>query len=253
MGSIGSAIGRIHERLYNFLCGAHPKRYPWHAQWLSVRDLYRELRAVLATLDGSVLDIGCGNKPYGPWLLRANRHVGMDVKPGPHVDHVVPDGADWPFADASFQAVIGTQVLQHMANLPRLVEQIDRVLAPNGTVVLTFPFCYNDMTVTFDKVHVRDYWRLTVHGARQLFPAGYEIVTAKPLGGVGSALGVMWINWLTVMMTRNNAIEMLYFLLLPLWIPFCAVTNLIGRLLDTVDRSGIIYHDVILVLRKKAA
>lgn len=60
-------ITELHQRVYAFLCGSHPNRRPWHAQWLSTVGLYRELRGVLGKLEGRVLDIGCGSKPYGPW------------------------------------------------------------------------------------------------------------------------------------------------------------------------------------------
>ena len=79
----------------------------------------------------SVLDVGCGNKPYARWLTNAQEY------PGPSVDVVVQTGAPWPFVNDSFDAVLCTQVLEHVADLEHFVGQIHRVLKPGVTLVVS--------------------------------------------------------------------------------------------------------------------
>src|SRR5437660_11977884 len=85
IGPSRSAGGKAYDRIIAWLCG-RPRLYPWHFQWLAVRDLYRDLRHLLPTLAGRVLDVGCGEKPYAQWLTSAHEHVGLDVYAGPAVD-----------------------------------------------------------------------------------------------------------------------------------------------------------------------
>src|SRR3546814_8619033 len=55
---------------------------------------------------------------------------------------VAADGALLPFPDQSFEAVICSEVLEHVPD-PRLVlDEIARVLKPGGCLLLTVPFLF---------------------------------------------------------------------------------------------------------------
>src|SRR2546430_14789614 len=76
----GSARGqRMYDLVYGSLCGTHPQIRRWHFQWLATKDLYRELRQILPELNGRLLDVGCGDKPYLKWASKARDYVGLDV------------------------------------------------------------------------------------------------------------------------------------------------------------------------------
>jgi 2-polyprenyl-6-hydroxyphenyl methylase / 3-demethylubiquinone-9 3-methyltransferase len=49
------------------------------------------------------------------------------------------DGATLPCADDSFDLVMGIEVIEHVADKPRLIAEIRRVLRPGGRVFLTTP------------------------------------------------------------------------------------------------------------------
>ena len=80
MTAVFAALRRLYERLYGALCGVppHPLR-PWHYKWLTTVDLQRDLREATARLEGRVLDVGCGEQPYRPWMTGASEYVGVDV------------------------------------------------------------------------------------------------------------------------------------------------------------------------------
>lgn len=99
----------------------------------------------------SVLDIGCGP---GTGLLclrgRVPERVGVDPDAGliaiaeeldPTADHRVIDGARLPFADATFDAAILSEVLEHVGhqNKVAVVNEALRVLRPGGRLVVTSP------------------------------------------------------------------------------------------------------------------
>jgi SAM-dependent methyltransferase len=247
----GDRLRDRHTRLYDWIAGVHPERRIWHSQWLSVKDLYHDLRRILPTLRGNVLDVGCYGKPYAKWLTGVQSHIGLDVAPGETVDHVIRDGERWPLESNAFQSVLCTQVLQVVRDLPHLISEIDRVLEVGGIAVVTTPFFYNDMSIEQGRGIYKDYWRHSFYGAQEIFLERFEILDVRAQGGFGSTAGVMLLNWLHKSMARNSISEFLMIALLPLWLLLCVAVNTTGWLFDKLDGTGAFYHNVLLVLRKK--
>jgi SAM-dependent methyltransferase len=239
----GTRLGSLYRDLYDVLCGTHPKRWPWHSKWLSTGPLYRSLRSILPTLGGAVLDAGCGEKPYRPWFGDVTKYIGLDVAPGESVDVVVPPGAPWPLPDGHFDAVLCTQALMYVPDLNLMCAEIERVLKPGGTAVVSFAFMFQEHSPPFD---LR---RISAFGAGRLFP-GLETLRVERLGGVGSTLGIFILNWIDMSLNRTYLGKAALALLLPVWIVFSLLVNIAGRLLDLVDRTGAFYANVLVVARK---
>lgn len=110
-----------------------------------------------------VLGVGAG----GPLAERVKRLRGcrvltLDIDPARGPD-VVADVAELKdFADASFDAVFLLEVLEHVAEPQRALDELRRVLAPGGALVLSTPFVF--------EIHEapHDYYRFTEHGLRHL-------------------------------------------------------------------------------------
>lgn len=94
-------------------------------------------------------------------LVGIKPYVGCDIQPGANVD-VVTDIHRLPFADATVGTVVCVEVLEHVHDPIRAVEEIRRVLQPGGTAILT--------SVMFMPVHAHpwDFWRFTPEGFAQL-------------------------------------------------------------------------------------
>ncbi len=240
-------LGECYSRAYNLICGEHPNLRPWHFQWLAVKDLYTDLRRVLPQLKGRVLDVGCGEKPYEAWLKQPDSYIGIDIAPGPRVDALIDRGRRWPVEDASIDAVLCTQVLEHVADLDKTLKEVDRVLKPGGRFLVTVPFVYNEHGAP------EDFRRFSVHGLRQLLAEGYEIVELKRQGGIGSSLGLLWLNWIEVQMGRYKPTRLVKGALLPIWVVLCGVVNGLGWLMDKVDRTGAFYSNVLIIAEKRCA
>ena len=120
---------------------------------LVVRLIHRKAYTEAAKLaEGrSVLDVGC-NDGYGTVLLaaRARSAAGVDVsstaieaararEPGGAIDFHVTDGQHLDFPDGSFELVTAFQVIEHVADVSGFLAEVDRVMAPGATLVLTTP------------------------------------------------------------------------------------------------------------------
>jgi SAM-dependent methyltransferase len=110
-----------------------------------------------------VLDVGCGAKPYLPFLAPyAAEYRGIDAHAGPAVDDVGSVEA-LPYPDASFDVVLCTQVLEHVTDPALAVAELARVLTPGGVALLSTHgvFLYHPDPV--------DFWRWTGPGLEHLF------------------------------------------------------------------------------------
>lgn len=244
-----SSIDEFYQWAYDRLCGVHPRIRSWHFQWLAVKDLYRDLRRVLPGIRGRVLDVGCGEKPYLSWMRNVDRSqvVGVDTVPGPHVDVVVEAGRPWGFTDGSFEAVLCTQMLEHVEDPEQVLSEIHRVLVPGGIVYATLPFLYGEHGAP------RDYARWSFHGAARLFAARFEIVELTKQGGAGSTTGLLLLGWMDATTGRSRLLRLVRPVLLPVRMALSAAVNMAGLLWDRMDRTGAYYSNLLVVARKRPA
>ena len=102
-------------------------------------DHLREIRGRVTTEflpeTGRVLEIGPGEAVFD---RKRCEHVGINISARGSTD-VFADGQSLPFRDASFDAVIATEVIEHVRYPYRLLEEIRRVLRPSGRVLLSTP------------------------------------------------------------------------------------------------------------------
>src|SRR4051812_30374013 len=80
-------------------------------------------------VQGDLLDVGCGMKPYEKtWFSNASKYVGLDYSAEKSKADVIGTALELPFADSSFQTVVSTEVLEHVPNPLRALSEIRRVL-----------------------------------------------------------------------------------------------------------------------------
>ncbi len=121
-----------------------------------------------------------------------------DVALGPRTA-LVCDAHDLPLAGASFDAVVCQAVLEHVADPPRVVAEVRRVLRPGGLVYSEIPF----MQQVHEGAH--DFTRYSLTGHRRLFRDFAELGSGA-VAGPGMALG--WsvrAFWLAVVGSRPVA------------------------------------------------
>jgi glycosyltransferase involved in cell wall biosynthesis/SAM-dependent methyltransferase len=145
---------------------------------------FRDLLHAHAERRARVLVVGGAILGEGMAVLAGDPDIGLveaDVAIGPRTD-VICDAHTLPFADHAFDGVVCQAVLEHVADPPRVVGEIHRVLKPGGLVYSEIPF--------MQQVHegAYDFTRYTYNGHRRLFRR-FEEIDAGATAGPGMALG----------------------------------------------------------------
>lgn len=90
----------------------------------------------------STLDLGCGIG-HSYELLAPRTTVGIDIDraalAGQDRETHVADMRRLPFADASFDSVLGVHSLEHVPDPQRVLAEVRRILAPDGVAVFVTP------------------------------------------------------------------------------------------------------------------
>jgi SAM-dependent methyltransferase len=126
-------------------------------------------RALTETFDlpGPVLEIGSyqvegqGDIADLRSLFPGKEYTGLDMRPGPGVD-LVADAQHLPHADASLGTVVAMSALEHVPRFWRVLDEVRRVLRPDGALLLACPFYFHIHS------YPSDYWRFTPEALRLL-------------------------------------------------------------------------------------
>lgn len=132
---------------------------------------------------GKLLDLGCGNLPlYGMYKDYSNDIISADwsvtEKNRLFLDLRVDLNKGLPIADSTFDTILLTDVLEHIANPFSLWQEMTRILKPDGKLIIGVPF--------FHLLHEEpfDYFRYTEFSLN-LFSKenNLKIIELYPYGG----------------------------------------------------------------------
>jgi SAM-dependent methyltransferase len=171
----GLRRGRPSHRLA-YIIWLLPRRLESLAGWLNVGPGDR------------VLDYGCAEQPYRRFFGETVEFVGADLPGNPAADIIIRAEGTLDLADNSFDAVLSTQVLEHVANPSTYLNECLRVLKPGGRLLLS---THGLMVYHPDPV---DYWRWTGAGlSRALRSAGFTLIHSEGIMGLG-AVGLQFVQ-----------------------------------------------------------
>ena len=128
-----------------------------------------------------VLDAGAGRAPYRK-LFRHARYETADFLALTTMKYRQPDYvcdlADIPVEDGRFDHVLLTQVLEHIPDPGRVLDELHRVLRPGGRLWVTAPLFYAEHQAPYD------FYRYTQYGMRHLLEtAGFEVASIEWMEG----------------------------------------------------------------------
>ncbi|MBI1395526.1 MAG: methyltransferase domain-containing protein [Betaproteobacteria bacterium] len=230
-------LHRLRQRL------AHSRFFSFNA---TCRDAWVRARAAEVPAGSRVLDVGAGSCPYRGAFAHCRYETQDFVQLGAEqlrygsygtIDYVC-DARSIPVADASFDAVLCTEVLEHVPDPCAVVREIARVLRPGGILILTAPL---GSGIHQEPYHFyggyTPYWYRLFLG-----DVGFRDVTVEPNGGSFAFFAQECIRF--VRATRPLRLGMplaLDALWLPFWVllaPLLAVfVPAVCRVFDRFDRE----------------
>lgn len=209
---------------------------------------------------GNVLDVG------GAWFYRYVRKEGIPVTSWTSLDvdsnnlvrpiddrHrlVLCDGCSMAFPDDSFDTIVNIQVLEHVLEPIRMVEEIHRVLKPNGYAIFlipqtacvhSIPYCYSNFTI---------YWIREV-----LKKCNFTLVEEHKLGGVWSTMLFRIIYFflqasrLGTFSSREYKRNFFFYLLLPFMMLYAVVSMPILLLFQFGDLTEEPNNHLVVAIKK---
>jgi SAM-dependent methyltransferase len=212
--------------------------------FIARRLLHAQIEQLAASLEhGTVLDIGCGSRPYRN-LFRAETYLGVDLPrahgrgQGPDVAY---DGTALPFALASVDHALMTEVLEHVFEPERLLGEVHRVLRPGGTLLLTVPFSWDEHEQPFD------YARYSSFGIRSLVTrCGFSVAHVHKNGNAPSTLLQLLSSYVDSTVRRRHVL-----LRMLVTAVVCAPILLVGHALGSLPLGDDLYLDNVVLAHKR--
>ena len=150
---------------------------------LQLLTIFRFLVSPLSSCRGRLLDVGAGESPWRDLLPAGTEYVGVDADLSSEFgmrrqsNITYYEGKRLPYDDDSFDHVLCTEVLEHVADPAAFLADLKRVLRQGGTLILTVPWSARLHHLPYD------YSRFTRFGLIALLnTAGFSDVTVEERG-----------------------------------------------------------------------
>lgn len=210
--------------------------------------LYKAVENNVERMHGSLLDFGCGSKPYEHLFAHVTDYKGVDFKGGGNnykntkID-VYYDGTTLPFDDGKFDNALATEVMEHVFNPEQILSELNRVLKPGGKLLITCPFNWPEHEQPWD------YARYSSFGIKYLLEKnGFEIIHQEKTGSFFLCIIQMIVLYFYMLIPKIPVVLQLFFFI------FCFPFYLIGLSLHAILPLNIARQDMYLnniVLAKK--
>jgi len=214
--------------------------------YLARKALRKNIASLAIELNGEILDVGCGRKPYRD-LFTVDKYVGMDIEnpghshEGEDID-VYYDGKTFPFEANSFDHAICNQVLEHVFNPNEFLQEINRVVRPGGKLLLSVPFAWDEHEQPYD------YARYSSFGLKHLLEEnGFKVVKHIKSLNDTRALVQLWNGYIyKKTLTKSGYINLLSTAL------FMAPMNILASIFwPLFGKSNDFFLDNVILVEKK--
>ncbi len=211
--------------------------------------IYNAIKKHAHEVTGTILDFGCGSKPYRR-LFNAAAYIGLDVEQSGHNHKKEPidvyyDGKNIPFDDEYFDSCFSSQVFEHVFELDYSLQEINRVLKPNGTCLFVVPFVWEEHEIPYD------FGRYASFGlAHVLKKNGFQIIKQEKDSHFARVIAQLWCSYLHDILATKKFKYINILLNVPVIFPF----TLLGLILQAIaPRNYNLYFNNVIVAKKAPA
>ena len=205
---------------------------------------YRNIKKLIPQLKGTLLDFGCGRKPFEN-LFTVERYIGVDLQNTGH-DHknskvdVYYDGKHLPFDNETFDSLFCSEVLEHIFDPDKILPEINRVLKPGAKALITVPFSWIEHETPYD------YARYSSFGIKHLLEKnGFKIIAHEKCGNFARVNFQHWALYFFELFKKWGKLGYILSLL------FIVPINIIGSLLLIImpKNDTLYFTNIILAIK----
>lgn len=189
--------------------------------------LKKQIKGSARYIKGIVLDAGSGDIRRYKSFFKFDKYLTLDVSSSGKPD-IIGSVENIPIDDNSVDSVFSVQVLEHVKNPQKAVEEFYRVIKSGGHCLVTVP--------QLNELHEEpnDYFRFTKFGLEKIFKkAGFKILLMERRGGFWTANFQMKIRYAIDLFNLNH-----HAWLARIFNLFFIIGGRISILIDKFDKSA---------------
>jgi len=221
--------------------------------YINTKTMEKDIKMVSNYAHGTMLDIGCGTKPY--YSIFQNKivnYIGLEsfifskvnpegvgsrdtdiseiIKKTPRekCPDIFGSSLYLPFKNETIDTILCTEVIEHVPEPQKMMNEIARVLKKDGTLIMTAPFALGHHQVPYD------YYRYTKYGLLYLAQtSGLRPLLVKPHHGFFALIGLflsslLYFDFCRTKKGKPNILLAIFI------IPTCAIIQIMFYLFDKV-------------------
>ncbi len=227
----------ISFKVIPFLTGENkkPNVYISNLNYLNWTHLKKSIEETAPYLKGKCADIGSGNSPYKKYIINnVDEYISIDkgnihkhMFSSSKEKFIDADIKKLPFDENTFDSVILTQVLEHIDEPFKALDEIKRVIKKDGILVLSVPFIYQAHATPYD------FFRFSEFGLKKLCKDyNFEILEFHRQGYIGTTIFSIINGFIWELSSKNKLLRNT--ILLPLLLIIFSINNIFGVVLDKV-------------------
>lgn len=135
----------------------------WDYCYFMTRNNLKAITAVAEVVNGrpdaTVVDLGCGKKPFRKLFRKDLQYVGVDISAEHSLADVVADlNGPIELSESMADAVLISETLEHVQDPHHLVSEACRILKPGGKLYISTPFSFPIHSAPHDYTRPTEYF-----------------------------------------------------------------------------------------------
>jgi len=200
--------------------------------YLHFSELNKSIKKYSDEIKGMTLDVGAGKSPYKKFFKNSTEYIRLDKFDHNSKPDIIADATKIPLKSNSIDSVVCFQLLEHVQDPQRVIDEIYRVLKKNGVCLLTTHMA----TALHGEPY--DYFRFTKYALRDILFKKFKYVKVEANGG--ALLSIMQLIVWGISEKLPKVLSL----------PLVIILNIIGKSLDKVIYNEVFTLNYIVYTRK---